>query len=1295
MNNPSGHHTPELSPDLRRALYYRLHGLRALLGRPLVARVLGLAGWLMLAAWLLFVALVLVLRFVVLPGVGDYRNGIEKMVSQAVGQPVRIQRIEAHWRGLNPELVLDGVSLLDAAGVPALSLDRIETVLSWQSLWKFQPVLALLSFERPVLHIRRDTRGQISIAGMASDEGGDPAFAEWVLDQLRIRVHDATIVWEDALRGAPPLVLEDLQFGLDNSGRRHRFGLSALPPAELSARIDVRGEVYGDMHEALERYSGSLFLALDRADLAGWQPWVDYPVDLPRGRGALRLWGTLEEGRGKVTADLSLADLRIRLGEKLPAFDLASMRGRLGGEYRAEAWALTAQKLELLTTDGLRLSPTDFHLDWRTMPEGINGNMQANQLDLGVLANLARHLPLDTRSRELLLAYAPRGRISDLRASWGMQGESLVRYALSAGFSELGVRAQSYFPGAGGLAGRIDLSEKGGHLEIDSAQSSLSLPAVFPEPDIGFDALKARVGWKTTQTALDIAIEQVAFSGPDATGKAQGKYRYSGDGPGEIDLEASIERANGNVVWRYMPHAVNANARDWLRRGIVSGTAHDARLVLNGNLRDFPFRDPATGKFLVTAKARDVRIDYADGWPVIDGVSGDMSFDFGMHVHATAGRILGAELPDVKVSIPDFDVDDQVLLVRGLATGPTNEFLDFIERSPVADSIDRFTEGMRAIGNGRLDLELDIPLRRPLETRMRGAYHFQDNQVHLVDGLPMIAQVNGRLDLTDSAISAREITGRGFGGPLRVKVGSDGGKVLVSAAGTAGIAEVARHFGWPLLDRLSGSTPWKADLVIHRRNAYVLVTSDLLGISSPLPDLLNKPATAALPLRIERTVPAPDTEQYRISLGEVGRGLMLRQNGNWTRGVLALGTAEAVLPASGLAIRVAMPSIDADAWRNHLPGEAAAEATGDTAGSALPLSLVSLRTPVLRLFGSDSHEAELELVPQAQSWKIDLKTRESAGSLVWRSADDGWIEGRMQRLYLARSVGEAGGSGSLVDSLPGMNLQVDDLRLGDKALGQLDLRARNLRGAWMLEKLRLSNPDGELSGSGRWTHGLRQRTDLDFELKVSDIGKLLNRLGYEDAVRQGKARLAGSLRWNGALTDLHYPSLTGELDVKAEKGQFNKLEPGVGRLLGLISLQSLPRRLTLDFRDLFSEGLAFDSIEGKLAVEAGVMKTLSPLAINGPAVQVAIEGRADLQKETQDLLVAVRPEVSTLAIGAAALVNPVAGAAALVANTVLKSPLNRVFSYRYHVTGGWSDPQVEKLGLGEEKPPVTAQEQKP
>jgi len=279
----------------------------------------------------------------------------------------------------------------------------------------------------------------------------------------------------------------------------------------------------------------------------------------------------------------------------------------------------------------------------------------------------------------------------------------------------------------------------------------------------------------------------------------------------------------------------------------------------------------------------------------------------------------------------------------------------------------------------------------------------------------------------------------------------------------------------------------------------------------------------------------------------------------------------------------------------------------------------------------------------------------------------------------AADVGD--GASSLINALPGMSLSVDDFYLGEKALGRLELKARNDKGAWHLDTLSLENPDGALKGKGVWVNTGRHQTRLDFELTAKDAGKLLDRLGYADAVRRGKAKMVGDLQWNGPLTGIHYPSLSGQLNVEAEKGQFNKLEPGVGKLLGLISLQSLPRRLTLDFRDIFSDGLAFDSIDGKLLVRKGVMRTIEPLRISGPAAQIEMQGETDLKAETQDMQVVVRPELGGLAaVGAAALVHPAIGAAALLANTVLQKPLNRLFSYRYHVTGTWADPKVDKAG---------------
>ena len=1293
MSEPSGRNSGVISPDVRAAAYHRLHWLWPILAKPAVARGLRWAGWLVFAAWLAFTVLVLALRFVVLPKVADYREDIERAASKAVGQPVSIGRIEARWQGLNPDLVLDDVVVADRQGMPAFSLARVEGVMSWQTLWRLRPTLKLLAFDGPVLHVRREINGKLTVAGMDAEGEGDPAFAEWVLEQKRIRIHDATIVWEDRLRKAPPLILEDLQFALDNSGRRHRFGLSAAPPAHLAARIDIRGEVRGELGDALDHLTGKLFVELDYADLAGWRAWVDYPVPLPQGRGALRVWGDLDEGAGKVTADVALEELRIRLGRKLPELDLASMRGRLEGRYQANEWALTGHKVELLTLDGVRVAPTDFKLEWRQNPQTmvINGSASASFLDLGVLARLASYMPLDAHSRELLERHRPQGRVAELRTSWTLDDETLRKYSLKTTFRDLGLEAGGYFPGAEGVSGGVELTEKGGELLLDSAKSGLSLPAVFPVPDIALTQLKAKASWKNSAEAIDIHLDKLEFAGPDAAGSAQGVYRYTGDGPGEIDLTARVDRAEATAVWRYMPHVVNAEARAWIRRGIVAGRGYDGKLVLKGKLQDFPFRDGKGGKFLVTAKAADAKVDYVPGWPAIDGIEADMSFDTGMKIAASKGRILGASLSGVDVRIPDFESHEEMLLVRGLAQGPTTEFLRFIEKSPLAETLDHFTDGMKAVGNGSLNLELDIPLRHAQDTKMRGDYRFQNNQLQPLAGLPPLTQVNGRLQLTENSATAQDIVGRVFGGPLKVQVRSVGDKVGIQATGTAQIKDVSSHFAWPLINHLVGGAGWKADINIRKKNAEVVVESDLVGVSSPLPEPLNKTASTPLPLRIEQTHPDPQREQYRITLGKVGQGLMIRRGEAWERGVFAVGDAEPRLPEKGLAIRVATPRIDADTWRNYLPD--GVNGTSSDAGS-LALSVVSLKTPLLHVFERDFSHVETTLRPRDSGWQIGLNTREAVGDLFWKQSGEGWVEGHFKRLVLkpAAEIGE--GNTTLINSLPGMNLVVDDLQIGDRALGKLDLKARNDKGAWNLETLSLQNPDGGLKGKGVWNNSGRHQTRLDFELTAKDVGRLLDRLGYADAVRRGNGKLSGNVQWSGPLTGIHYPSLTGQLSVDVEKGQFNKLEPGVGKLLGLISLQSLPRRLTLDFRDIFSDGLAFDSIEGKLSVRKGVMRTTEPLRIYGPAAQVEIQGEADLKTETQDMQVVVRPEVGGLAaVGTAALVNPVIGAAALVANTVLQKPLNRLFSYRYHVTGTWADPKVDKAGESSQEAKPKAEEE--
>jgi uncharacterized protein YhdP len=215
---------------------------------------------------------------------------------------------------------------------------------------------------------------------------------------------------------------------------------------------------------------------------------------------------------------------------------------------------------------------------------------------------------------------------------------------------------------------------------------------------------------------------------------------------------------------------------------------------------------------------------------------------------------------------------------------------------------------------------------------------------------------------------------------------------------------------------------------------------------------------------------------------------------------------------------------------------------------------------------------------------------------------------------------------------------------------------------------------------------------MDFKLQLSDSGALLDRLGTRNAIRGGKGQLSGQVAWMGSPFALDTPSLSGQINVAIESGQFLKAEPGAARLLGVLSLQSLPRRLSLDFRDLFQEGFAFDSIAGDVKITQGVAQT-NNLRMRGVQAAVLMEGSADIARETQDLRVVVVPEINAgTAALAYAVINPAIGLGAFLAQTLLRKPLTQASTREFHVSGPWADPKVEQVQrkLGDDVPSFDA-----
>jgi uncharacterized protein (TIGR02099 family) len=1244
--------------------------------------------WSVLAVGLAFAGIVIALRYWVLPNVESYRDDIARIVSERARQKVTIGAIHASWNGLRPQLVLEHVTVHDAAGRPALELSRIDNTLSWLSLPALELRFHALDIYRPTLNIRRDARDVVSIAGVElADGGGGNGFADWLLRQRKIAIHDATIVWNDERRAAPQLELKSVFLQLANSGSRHRFGLRATPPKELAAPLDVRGDMRGGTVAALVGWNGKLFIQLDYADIAAWRTWVPFPIDFPRGAGALRAWLTFSGDRlVEAVADVRLANVNTRLAADLPQLDLSQLAGRVGWKQSDAGFEVTTSRLGLTTTGGLTLAPADFllRLDAGGARKQAGGELQASALQLAPLVELADHLPLGQEARRQLAEYSPKGSLHDVVMNWSGEWREPRQFSVRGRFQRVSLNRAGRVPGFTGVSGTVEASERGGTLFLNSQKASVEMPLVFRDAH-EFDALSAQISWARSGGETELWINNASFSNAHLAGSMFGVYRTAGTTGGAIDLTGRLTRADTRFVGRYIPLVVGKTARDWLDAAFIAGRLSNVTLRLKGKLDDFPFPDGKDGVFQITARVSDGVLHYGDGWPDIGNIAGDLVFrGKRMDLHAWQGAVFGARLAKVRVEIPDLSPGKEVLHISGEAEGPTGDFLAFIEKSPVAGRIEDFTRGWQAQGMSRLALKLSIPLGDTAKRTIAGAYQFSNNTVTISPELPMVEQAGGRIEFTEAALRAQTVKGILLGGPVTISATtSRDAAVQISAQGRIN-ADIARRTGGPhWVQRLRGATDWRASLTARKGSADVVIESNLQGLAVNLPAPLVKVAVETLPVRFERRFLAAGEDRLRLSVGDIlGMNLLRRTEGGQvtiTRGSVRFGGPAAEPDRNGVWVSGAVKVLDLDRWLEFLgQGEG---------GTRVEWGGVDVGLGAVDVLGWRFSNIAVNATVEDGQWRAALSGKELDGDVTWQPQGSGKLVARMKTFTIPAAAPGASQAASREPQpqaepgdLPALDVTAEQFIIKDRMLGRLEFVAVPISRDWHLDWLLLTNPESTLTLDGVWQLGLRRPTTrINVRLETSDIGKLLTRLGQPQGVQRGTAKLEGSLSWNGSPYELDYPTMTGNLALEAAKGQFVKLDPGIGKLLGVMSLQSLPRRLSLDFRDVFSEGFAFDEIVGVVKIDRGNARTEN-FRVQGPAANIVMRGEVDLAQETQNLRVRITPQLTeSVAIAGALVGGPIAGVAAYLAQKALKDPFGQLVSFEYDVTGRWSEPTVKRV----------------
>jgi len=977
------------------------------------------------------------------------------------------------------------------------------------------------------------------------------------------------------------------------------------------------------------------------------------------------------------------------------------------------------------------------------------GEIKADQLDLAALAQISSRLPLDAAVRDKIALYAPRGLVDKLQVRWDGPVSSPQTYRAQGRVAGLEVSAVAPMPGVKGADISFELDQRAGQAQLSLNAGRIYAPGLLQDPVLNLDKAQTQVEWQLQGERIAVQLNKLTFINADAQGEAQVKWETSdpaktpGQGrfPGVLDVQGSLSRADGKQVYRYLPLVLDQVARDYVREAVLEGAASEVRFQVKGDIHQLPNQ----GVFKIVARVRDARLAYVPRylqgvgeppWPALTELAGELSIDKTQLSVKNARAKLGSTLQVTALEAAIADLNKARVSVNADFKGGATQALQLVNASPLRDMTGNALATTLASGSVDGKLSLMLPLDDLNQTRVKGSVMLVGNDLQISPETPKMKRVRGVLNFTESGFSLANVQANLLGGEARL----DGSLNVLADAPTAKSDAIRIHgmataeglrqagelgFVARLARYATGSAVYSAAISLRRGVPQVQISSSLQGLALSLPAPLSKSAETALALNLRTSIlnQAPEPLHDRIAL-ELGSSLQLMYERDVSqalprvlRGTLEVGLdAQESVPSAdtGVSANIKLKDFNVDAWRDVLT-QVSSSGTGQSL-AYLP-SVLALRADSLLLGGKQFNQLVLGGGREGALWRANVQAHELNGYVEYLQPSDvpgasraGRVYARLARLALPPNV--ASEVETLLDEqpalIPALDVVVDDFELNGKQLGRLEVQALNRAGVmttagvreWRLNKFNITVPEATLTASGNWAalgaSGAptsarvqsrdRRRTALSFRLDITDSGALLSRFGMKDVIARGRGKLEGQVGWMGSPLSLDYPSMTGAFTVDIETGQFLKADPGIAKLLGVLSLQSLPRRLTLDFRDVFSDGFAFDFLRGNVAIDKGIAST-NNLQMKGVNAAVLMEGRADIAHETQDIKVVVVPEINAgTASLLASVINPVVGLSTFLAQVFLRRPLIESNTQEFHVDGTWSDPQVRKVTRSDPTP---------
>ncbi len=1254
-----------------------------------------------LFAWgVLVAAVVVTVVRLVLPEIGSYREEVRTWLDAYMGHPVAIADINANWDAWLPELKLHQLRILDRdLGKPVLDFDTVLIRIDvFKSILNGEIIPRSITISDVRLDLMRRKDGSVAFANKRPDASPGNSrvdrdvLVRWVLAQKHLVIEHARITIFDQYQDNRTLQLPDVTLHMKNDVHRTQIDGSISLPTAYGESLKFALDASGDM--LTRDWSGEIYLEAMRMDASLLLTEVGMlGSDVRTGVADMKIWGTWDQARlRQVDGQITLRKLQAG-GQQTPAH-IDHMAGRFTTTLMPDNEFHLVLALDEMTTPygGWPRSTIVVRKIYDTARGGHRYRLQADYLKL-----------VDVQPILSLFV----GHVDDLKMLLdlnlvGVLGNSVIKYDPALPFAK-GLHIASDFRGVSarladgsfnvhGLSGFLRGLPERGSMEIATDATTLEAGGLLTQPLTLYE-LSTDLAWR--READHILIETPSLRGhtEDFDLHARGRLKFfeAREFPW-IDLLIKLSDGQADRVTKYLFAGTPTEVVHWLDEGLVSGEVTSVVIAFRGAPNDFPF-DERQGVFQGHARLKGVSLKYDPAWPLVNDIDADVVFDQqSLAVHARTGNFLGTTINGAHMTIADYTSDTiaKTLAINGRISGTFDDASRLIMASPLHKiQFLRTLASYGGVGDLELDLGLNIPIAEGAIT-FDGMLRLDHLTVDFADD-PVLSGFEGSVHFTEDSIIAMDIDAHYFDHPVELALTRDSEtgmalKLSGDADGRLISTELVRHF--PALaamqtaikERIRGSCRWQLAVNDLRLDRWVgdklVLTSSLEGLAVDLPAPLAK-SFEPVPLEIEISTPPDSDRRRRIAIHYAG-----------DRDSVVIDDRGGQRVVTGHIDQLAM-----DEWFKLLSVGMADPTDGDF-DPAIPLE-ATLETKTLTFADYHFPKARLSLTGADADRRLNLSADDVSGEVhIRRTIHGPVVEIDFRTLNLIDTADAPGGAAGLrimPAAIPPLDIDIADLTYHMMPLGRMILKTSKIDGGLAIDHMSFEKSDVSINGTGRWyVRDGDHRSEMNLEVEAASMQAMLETFRYDmAAVQDAKTKLTLDAGWLGTLADFSLGQLSGTVAMDIGQGRFTEIGSSTGRFFGLLSLQALPRRLSLDFSDLFGKGLAFDRIMGDFDIGDGDAHT-NNLTMHGPTVHISIQGRTGLVVQDYDQLATVTPKIADSLPVAGTFLGPVGvgvGAAIFLTGQLFRAlpdTIDTLLQAQYSIGGTWENPEITKISQNTE-----------